>query len=186
MHCGNCGTEQPDEANFCSACGAKTAASARSTGVKPKKKMSGCLLAALIVGASVIVMVPIAGIIAAIAIPNLLNAIDRGKQKRTMADLRTLGSAVKSYSIDHDFYPTANDIEELRHLISPDFVKVVPTLDAWGHPIHVVSTPEGYELVSRGKDGVADGCRGGPKTTFNADICFANGQFHQWPEGTRR
>ena len=35
-----------------------------------------------------LIVVAIIGIIAAIAIPNLLNAIDRGKQKRTMADLR--------------------------------------------------------------------------------------------------
>src|SRR5262245_11838977 len=35
-----------------------------------------------------LIVVAIIGIIAAIAIPNLLNAIDRGKQKRTMADMR--------------------------------------------------------------------------------------------------
>ena len=34
------------------------------------------------------------GIIAAIAIPNLLNAIDRGKQKRTMADMKALAVAL--------------------------------------------------------------------------------------------
>ena len=47
-----------------------------------------------------LIVVAIIGIIAAIAIPNLLNAIDRGKQKRTMADLRTLGTAIESYAID--------------------------------------------------------------------------------------
>jgi general secretion pathway protein G len=36
-----------------------------------------------------LIVVAIIGIIAAIAIPNLLNAIDRGKQKRSMADIRT-------------------------------------------------------------------------------------------------
>ena len=35
-----------------------------------------------------LIVVAIIGIIAAIAIPNLLNAVDRSKQKRTMADLR--------------------------------------------------------------------------------------------------
>jgi general secretion pathway protein G len=44
-----------------------------------------------------LIVVAIIGIIAAIAIPNLLNAIDRGKQKRTMADLRSIGTAVESY-----------------------------------------------------------------------------------------
>ena len=35
-----------------------------------------------------LIVVAIIGIIAAIAIPNLLNAIDRGKQKRTMQGRR--------------------------------------------------------------------------------------------------
>ena len=46
-----------------------------------------------------LIVVAIIGIIAAIAIPNLLNAIDRGKQKRTMADLRSIGTAVEEYAI---------------------------------------------------------------------------------------
>ena len=57
-----------------------------------------------------LIVVAIIGIIAAIAIPNLLNAIDRGKQKRTMADLRSIGTAIESYSIDNNFYPVAADI----------------------------------------------------------------------------
>ena len=47
-----------------------------------------------------LIVVAIIGIIAAIAIPNLLNAIDRGKQKRTMADMRSIGTSVESYAID--------------------------------------------------------------------------------------
>ncbi|NIM01008.1 MAG: prepilin-type N-terminal cleavage/methylation domain-containing protein, partial [Acidobacteria bacterium] len=52
-----------------------------------------------------LIVVAIIGIIAAIAIPNLLNAIDRGKQKRTMADLRSIGTAVEEYSVDNTVYP---------------------------------------------------------------------------------
>src|SRR6266704_329694 len=52
-----------------------------------------------------LIVVAIIGIIAAIAIPNLLNAIDRGKQKRTMADERSIGTAVESYAVDNNFYP---------------------------------------------------------------------------------
>ena len=53
------------------------------------------------------IVIAIIAIIAAIAIPNLLNAIDRGKQKRTMADIRSLGTAVETYSIDNNDYPVA-------------------------------------------------------------------------------
>jgi prepilin-type N-terminal cleavage/methylation domain-containing protein len=47
-----------------------------------------------------LIVVAIIGIIAAIAIPNLLNAIQRGKQKRTMGDLRTCATANESYSLE--------------------------------------------------------------------------------------
>ena len=52
-----------------------------------------------------LIVVAIIGIIAAIAIPNLLNAINRGRQKRTMADLRSLATAIESYQVDFNFYP---------------------------------------------------------------------------------
>ena len=31
-----------------------------------------------------------------------MNAIDRGKQKRTMADIRAVATAVDSYAVDHN------------------------------------------------------------------------------------
>ena len=52
-----------------------------------------------------LIVVAIIGIIAAIAIPNLLSAVQRGKQKRTMGDMRTLGSAIMAYNIDNSQYP---------------------------------------------------------------------------------
>ena len=61
-----------------------------------------------------LIVVAIIGIIAAIAIPNLLNAIDRGKQKRTMADLRSMGTAIEEYSIDNNFYPVATTVALLE------------------------------------------------------------------------
>ena len=39
-----------------------------------------------------LIVVAIIGIIAAIAIPNLLSAINRGRQKRTMADMRSVAT----------------------------------------------------------------------------------------------
>ncbi len=57
-----------------------------------------------------LIVVAIIGIIAAIAIPNLLNAIDRGKQKRTMADMRSIGTAVESYAIDSNIYPVGGTL----------------------------------------------------------------------------
>ena len=49
-----------------------------------------------------LIVVAIIGIIAAIAIPNLLNAIQRGKQKRTMADMRSIATSIEAFSVDNN------------------------------------------------------------------------------------
>jgi general secretion pathway protein G len=181
MNCAGCGNEVRQGDRFCSSCGFDLA-----RGTAPRKKMPGCLLALLIAGGAGIVMIPIAGIIAAIAIPNLLNAIDRGKQKRTLIDLRTVGTAVEEYSIDHDVYPVAENIDELRRLLEPEYVGKLPIVDGWGLPFQVESRAEGYRLLSLGKDGLADGCGRGATTSFDSDICFVDGSYDQWPEGLQR
>ena len=52
-----------------------------------------------------LIVVAIIGLIAAIAIPNLRNAMNKAKQGRTLADMRTIGSALETYSIDNNLYP---------------------------------------------------------------------------------
>src|SRR5881397_3146420 len=72
-----------------------------------------------------LIVVAIIGIIAAIAIPNLLNAIDRSKQKRTMADMRSIGTACEEYSIDNNFYPVATtqgDVTTVASVLTPQYI----------------------------------------------------------------
>jgi len=52
-----------------------------------------------------LIVVAIIGIIAAIAIPNLLSAMHKARQKRTMNDMRSLGSAIESVNTDCVAYP---------------------------------------------------------------------------------
>src|SRR5215831_2315038 len=73
-----------------------------------------------------LIVVAIIGIIAAIAIPNLLNAIDRGKQKRTMADMRSIGTAIESYAVDNNVYPVAATAAALKLLVEPIYIKSMP------------------------------------------------------------
>jgi type II secretion system protein G len=138
-----------------------------------------------------LIVVAIIGIIAAIAIPNLLNAIDRGKQKRTMADLRSMGTAIEEYSIDNNFYPDASDVAALEDQVSPSYIRKLPEVDGWGLAFEVDSTPQTYTLGSCGKgetgtcavNVTAGGGAGGKTTSFSDDIVFSNGSFVQWPEG---
>jgi type II secretory pathway pseudopilin PulG len=142
------------------------------------------IVAAVFVG--VILML---GIISAIAIPNLLNAIDRGKQKRTVTDLHAIGLAIESYAVDHDHYPTATDLEELRQALQPRYIKLMPSTDGWARPfVYDGGNPEGpYMFRSLGKDGVADPrLHGGATLDFDCDIVFAEGEFLQWPKGIPR
>ncbi len=136
-----------------------------------------------------LIVVAIIGIIAAISIPNLLNAIDRGKQKRTMADIRSIGTAVESYSIDNSRYPTAGDMAAAQSLLEPAYIKKLPLQDGWSHDLVYqpgATSGAGYTLRSLGKDGVASPTPGGRTSDLSADIIFVDGQFTQWPEGIQR
>ena len=133
-----------------------------------------------------LIVVAIIGIIAAIAIPNLLNAIDRGKQKRTMADLRSIGTAVESYAVDANVYPVAATAAALQLAVQPIYIKSMPLNDGWGNLFVVDSTTVAYTLSSNGKDGIATSCAPLTTNTFISDICFTGGQFTRYPAGQQQ
>jgi prepilin-type N-terminal cleavage/methylation domain-containing protein len=67
-----------------------------------------------------LIVVAIIAILAAIAIPNFLEAQTRAKISRAKADLRTLGVAVQAYRVDDNTwpfmpqYPSANEWDIIR------------------------------------------------------------------------
>jgi general secretion pathway protein G len=124
------------------------------------------------------------GLVAAIAIPNLTSAIDRGKQKRTLADMRTIGTAVEAYAVDNSHYPVASDTATLWANLSQGYLRPMAQHDGWEHEYVIEVAATQYTISSTGKDGVASGCTLGLKTTqFTQDICFSHGGFTQYPEG---
>ncbi len=56
-----------------------------------------------------LIVVAIIGILAAIAVPNFLNAQLRAKISRAEADMRNLKTALESYQIDYNNFPMARD-----------------------------------------------------------------------------
>lgn len=139
-----------------------------------------------------LIVVAIIGIIAAIAIPNLINAIQRGRQKRTMGDIRTLSTCVEAYATDWAFYPRVTDgaVPSLQAFTVPTYLRKLPTSDGWNNPLYwggVAATSGGreYTFWSGAKDGntSVSVASPGPKTDFNSDIVYTNGTFIQWPEG---
>jgi len=53
-----------------------------------------------------LVVVAIIAILAAIAVPNFLNAMTRAKVSRARSDMRTVVTALETYRVDHNRYPT--------------------------------------------------------------------------------
>ena len=131
-------------------------------------------------------VVAILGIIASIAIPSLRQAIDKAKQRRTMADMRTVALAVNAYATDFPFaprFPNAT-VTELAPVLTPTYLRTLPDRDGWQRAMYYQAEGLGYTLRSYGRDGLAQGTLlEGPTTEFAADIVMNNGVFVQWPDG---
>ena len=155
-----------------------------------------------------LIVVAIIGILAAIAIPNLLTAMQRSKQKRTMADTRTAATAWEARATDVNKYNAAgaisaitlctNDVTaNLSGALVPTYIKLLPLKDGWGHSYRfrtdqawnsTTAQAQNYIVWSPAKDNAftaTGSSTGGATTNFNDDIVFTNGVFVQYPEGVQ-
>ncbi len=140
-----------------------------------------------------LIVVAIIGIIAAIAIPNLLQAMDRAKQKKTMADIKNLSTAIESYAVDVNYYPISTSMAAIATLgaanlgIEPIYIKAAPTKDGWAGALQYGSDTGGagsdYTITSFGKDKKVSSSSAGITNDFDCDIIYQNGSFTAYPEG---
>jgi type II secretion system protein G len=157
-----------------------------------RKNQSGFTLIELLI------VIAIIGILAAIAIPNLLNAVQRGKQKRSMSDMRSLATAIESYAVDNNNYPQANACATGLYTttsvtlatdsfsrLSPTYIAQPPRTDGWSRFYKYGSDGTSYVIASGGRDTTTAAPTCGTTTNFNNDIYYSNGTFIQWPEGTQ-
>ena len=147
-----------------------------------------------------LIVVAIIGILAAIAIPNLLTAMQRSRQKRTMADMRSIATAWEARATDVNEYGAAGATvtwpsgtadyvaTNLPAKLSPTYIKQVPTKDGWGtnYAGNVSTDLQAYSIESYGKDKKDNNITtAGPTTKFDCDIIFSNGSFMVYPEGVQ-
>ena len=79
-----------------------------------------------------LIVVAIIAILAAIAIPNFLNAQVRAKVSRVKADMRSIATGLESYYVDNNAYPYIKDING------------TPTPVADAEALSMLSTPVAY------------------------------------------
>jgi type II secretion system protein G len=72
-----------------------------------------------------LVVVAIIAILAAIALPNFLEAQTRAKVSRVKADMQSMATAIETYAVDHNDYPydyygiKGTDWDTWRHVTTP-------------------------------------------------------------------
>jgi type II secretion system protein G len=147
-----------------------------------------------------LIVVAIIGILAAIAIPNLLTAMQRSRQKRTMADMRTIATAWEARATDLNRYTAAGaagditwpttdkTITDVLAMLRPTYMRKIPEYDGWGTLFAVGYTDDNYAIQSYG----ADKSKNQTATTtpqaittnsFDCDIILSLGNFSMYPEG---
>jgi general secretion pathway protein G len=149
-----------------------------------------------------LIVVAIIGIIAAIAIPNMLLAIQRAKQKRAMGEVRGMALACNSSFSDLNTYPAASttyaDTDSIPGMqdLAPYYIGAVPNPDPWGKKYEYAVSDDGqnFALRSLGKGSVADTAAfpailSDPihsTVCFENDLVWVNDFFMIFPEGKQK
>lgn len=146
-----------------------------------------------------LIVVAIIGILAAIAIPNLLTAMQRTRQKRTMTDMRSIATAWEARATDMSAYnaaglswpPATVSASSLNSMLTPTYTKKIPLYDGWNIEFRVSNNvANSYSIKSFGADKTENSTvtsAASPITTanFDCDIIMSEGNFVMYPEGVQ-
>ncbi len=154
-----------------------------------------------------LIVVAIIGIIASILIPNMLDALQKAKQKRTMADMRITGGAMFSWLTDQvgaaaagqsnsqinlGSYGGVKSVAVLSTILVPQYLQDIPVKDGWkstyDYYLNTVN-PHSKNVMairSRGRDNQPDTndytVTGFEPTDYDRDVVWADGFMVRWPE----
>lgn len=92
----------------------------RKGSIPTGKKRKGFMILELII------VVAIIGILAAVAVPNLIGMTDEAKVARIQSDLTTVGTAVELYYVKNGSYPTSIDALVNTSDTNKGYLKSVP------------------------------------------------------------
>jgi len=155
-----------------------------------------------------LIVVAIIGIIAALLIPNFLDALQKAKQKRTVADIRNTGTAMFSWltdqvgaaaagatgsNVDLASYGSGTvSVTVLSSILTPQYLQNVPTLDGWknGYEYYLNTANPLAKNVMAIRSGGRDGAFSTASytvtsfepTDYDQDIVWADGFFVRWPQ----
>lgn len=156
-----------------------------------------------------LIVIAIIGIIAAILVPNFIDALQRARQKRTVANVQIVGTAMMAWLTDQaaaaaagtttsqvnlaGFTPiTAANLEaQLVSTYTQDLVE----LDGWKYPFDFyldTANPLGVQVMairSGGRNGKTSSDSYTPgafeSTDYDQDIVWTDGFMVRWPEGKK-
>ncbi len=131
-------------------------------------------------------------LVAALFIPGLIGSPSH--PKTTIAEMRTVSTAMESYAVDTGYYPDVRSMQELAYKMEPKYVKKLPRTDGWKRELRYSCWKENaqaagcdhYVIASSGKDGVWEqtDLRQYQKSTFegfDGDIAWKNGVLMRYP-----
>ena len=150
-----------------------------------------------------LIVVAIIGVLATMLIPNLMDALQKAKQKRTVADIQVTGISLMAWLTDQAGagaaglggtiamvdYPVITH-EDLTAYLVDRYIQEVPLRDGWKHPFDYRLDPlarnVAFAIRSAGRDSAfsADTYTALPfdPTDYNQDIVWADGFFVRWPQ----